>query len=1352
MLSLDDIIAPVETINVSDEEGKDPRSALFIDFDTIKDISNNRYRLRDIDAGEVWNVDSGVLGSAQVGAQELTTQAAILANHYGFNRIVKTGENSGNREVIDLVNNSGQNLSDFAVEERLVGANRNTSNEVLTNRMLNAFVDEIKTATDPSQVGDRSREIINNAIRESGVSPMFGQSASDEEEYALSKKVYSYDYTKGLSEALENEQDPEKKQAIQNALYNQKNSQNPYVTVDNRQNDRTIDNIAYSQFSTSLGLGLENTVQSLYGLAEMSGEKSGWEWLKEKGRTGIARSEAVTERAPTVISRFEDIDGIGDSFTWLTNNVAMSIPFMAAAIGGSLLTGPLGGVAALGRAGSLVVGSAPSTLLTTGSIWNSMPDGEKSAGLALLGGFSVGLLDRFGFTGTPKALARGTSAQSGSMKELFKEVNSDVVKALVDRDGLTPFEAALRVSTASKSLLVKMADDLGLEASKLLRELKLSKEIIRQIATATTREAATETVQTAIEEVSAVYGTSAELNPAAFKEALITSAIIGGVFGTSFAAPSALKQANDRASILYDVANADKARSDLDEFALEDQRLEAKDKRGVPLQPVTIDDVLRDHATYNVQSSTDKDVEDRAKAGKIARKEEGIFRRSLDAVINRPGGLYKAMTVTMLDKIGLRRTDGTRKLKVSRFGSLFAELAINAGVSHQEWIQWTRGRLTSTIPSADRVAGMLGVNVRTANRIMRKAVEDMANGMDYVGPKAEQVAEVLAFYKQQQVKLKEQYNDLGLFDEMNLLKGDYALLTIRGLDQKAIKDDREGFAKVLIEAFRGNSQAKVTPAGLATYKALAEQYIDRLLGVDAKTAAMELNQGYNTTTGAFSPYMNKNVLGSYRDGVANIAKYAGDLKYLGKNKSILTNAINEMVATKEINESEANELAAAMQDYMEIANGDYGAWDSPWIKSVQDNLILVTFLRGMGFSALASWPELGLTQLGVPEEVAFRHMSAHAKEGAKSLAEYMNFMASNIPGSPIPRKIYTKKDMETMENDTGELRDNLLEELGYKGTAGSAVRQQGIEISNWQQTLANNYAKVVGLTNITDYTRGIRVAMAADVVSHYADILANDPDAETNMGREAFTELRTLGIEIPFFLDLHGRWKNDPSKSFENSEAGEIEKARFKDNLQLASLRFVDQAMVNPLPGRVPKGYKLQKLAIFNQFQGYIANFTSKILPRILGQVTSGAPGLTTNAIATSMAMVSAAMLATMLRDEIKYGETTPYLDDYDKFRRVIFSSGLLGTSERLLQGISPLYGSRSALPTGDNAISAGVSSAIDGLLGESAAYGTATDVLTGAYELGFGDNRKAAEKALKLLPLTSSINQLNTSILDEIF
>ena len=1370
-MNLEDVLKPAANgLEVTNNEGGNARGATFIDADTFKDIRNNRYRLRDIDAPEVWGTHLGILAPAEVGAQELTTQTAMLANHFGFNRIKQTGEQSKDRSVVDLVNSSGQNLSDFLVEERLVGANRNTSNEVLTNRMLNNFVDNIGANTARGDVANRAREMVDASIRESDVAPTWARPAIDEESFAIAKRMYSHNEMAALSAKMEAETDPVKKQEMQNALYDIKTSSNPFqLGVEDRQSDRTIDNKAYSNITTSLSIGLENTYQALYGVADMVGEEAGWEWLENKGEAGISRSSRRVAQEGSILTSMSEIEDTGDAFTWLANNTAMSIPFMAAAISGGLLVAPLGGAAAIGATGALVVGALPSTILTTGSVWNSMPEGEKSAGLAVAAGFAVGLLDRFGFTGAPRALTAG-AVQRGSMTELFSEIKREVAEELVNKGArladvagkkvygqkYTMEQAIARVERASKAELVLMANRYGQFAGKKLRDLKMVKDTIRKISYATGREGLTETIQTAIEEVASVYGTSAELDPARFQEALITSAIIGGVFGSTFAMPSVAKQYNDRASILHSVDNPVKVQSDVDKYSQEDNmqaraeteafnQREKSAGRAETNDPShftrTVEDNLadREYLADNVPTGTnDGWMKAAAERGRASRKAEGIVKRAAGILIHRPGSLWKPMLQLMIDKIGITTKEGMRRLRLSRFASDFGGLNINSGPSHQEYIMTLRGKLTSIVPDPEAVAQILGTNVRNANKIMRDAVENYARkGRTYDGPKAAEVNQLLAEYKRKQGILKQAYIDANMMEEANYLSDNgLDLLTSRQVDQRRIKNDREGFIAAMqkLNPTRGNS--------VAMTRDIAESYMARLLSKEsADAAAIELNKNYDLTKGRLSEFMTHNIMGAYRNGIGNAAKKAGDRKYLGENNRFVEADIKKMVDEGEISLEEGDQLAVDFLDYLEIANGDYGAWNSPWVKTVQDNLILVTFLRNMGFSALASWPEVALTQLGVPQHIAFKYMSEHAGEGARSFAEYLNYMVSLPPGSPIPRKIYGKDQVK------GQTVRDRLTELGYSGSQASAARQYGIEIDTWQQTIAENYAKIVGLNNITDYTRGVRASMSSDVIQHYANILATDPGMETNMSREAYTELRDLGVDVAFLMGIHEKWARDPTYSLDKKEM-----EMFKGLLDIGALRFVDQAMVNPLPGRVPKGFKQQKLAAFNQFQGYIANFTANILPRILRKAKSGSPGMATNAAVTAITMMAAAMFATMLRDEIKYGGPTPYLEDYDKFRRVVFASGLLGTGERILTGFSPLYGTSPLLPTSGNGIAAGINRSIEGVAGEAAAYGTVKDAVNSAYQFSFGDNEKGFKDAFKLLPVIGSVNQVKQNLADKIY
>jgi hypothetical protein len=60
--------------------------------------------------------------------------------------------------------------------------------------------------------------------------------------------------------------------------------------------------------------------------------------------------------------------------------------------------------------------------------------------------------------------------------------------------------------------------------------------------------------------------------------------------------------------------------------------------------------------------------------------------------------------------------------------------------------------------------------------------------------------------------------------------------------------------------------------------------------------------------------------------------------------------------------------------------------------------------------------------------------------------------------------------------------------------------------------------------------------------------------------------------------------------------------------------------------------------------------------------------------------MLFMGFLSQAMKDELKYGGPSPYLTDRDKVLRMIYSSGLIGTGERIIGSpmLLPLYGNSS--------------------------------------------------------------------------
>jgi hypothetical protein len=80
--------------------------------------------------------------------------------------------------------------------------------------------------------------------------------------------------------------------------------------------------------------------------------------------------------------------------------------------------------------------------------------------------------------------------------------------------------------------------------------------------------------------------------------------------------------------------------------------------------------------------------------------------------------------------------------------------------------------------------------------------------------------------------------------------------------------------------------------------------------------------------------------------------------------------------------------------------------------------------------------------------------------------------------------------------------------------------------------------------------------------------------------------------------------------------------------------------------------------------------------------------------------MLALAFMSQGIKDELKYGEKSPYLTDAQRVQRAIYSSGLLGTTERVI-------GSNFVLPLYDSSSYNAGEFVWDNMAGEAAATGT---------------------------------------------
>ena len=122
--------------------------------------------------------------------------------------------------------------------------------------------------------------------------------------------------------------------------------------------------------------------------------------------------------------------------------------------------------------------------------------------------------------------------------------------------------------------------------------------------------------------------------------------------------------------------------------------------------------------------------------------------------------------------------------------------------------------------------------------------------------------------------------------------------------------------------------------------------------------------------------------------------------------------------------------------------------------------------------------------------------------------------------------------------------------------------------------------------------------------------------------------------------------------------------------------------------------------------------------------------------------MVLLGFASQALKDWLKYGEKTPYLDDVEYLQRGVYASGLLGTGERVLSGFFPLYEQRS---------DSNLEWAWNAATGESPTLSNAARFASGIGKTVEGNTEQGGRQIVKSLPFVGALQGTLSQSLDQL-
>jgi len=1262
----------------------------FVDADTVRTPEGD-IRIQGVNAYEQDKIKDGMWVPGQVGGIEATQLTDTLAKKHGFTQPVSTGEKDVfGRYLGDMVNpETGELLSNKMLESGLANTSLYSSKEQLYAEMQGRLDrlrrQEAGTLTDWDIAGESLRNYRNKVL------PLEAkQMALDEKQFMTAPGMYS-------------------PMGVQIGRHDWEFNLLGKQTTSGKYK-------AKSSWKTAWALGVSGIQEGLWGSFDMISDMTGMDTTGQDRVERIQREIADMPILENQMAFDEDgnwrLDSATQVLDFLVTNGAMSAPYMVQSI--------LAAAAApMTFGGSLAVPS----LTYIGQTYNEQK--EKDPASAITSGLAQGALEYLGFRGVAgKAFLNNPEYKKKVLKEVAdSKFNGDLGMA----------EAAVANSTMRE--LRNMSKNVKDHLQQQFKNKYI--ETAKAGGAGMLKGSAAESLTEAGQEAFAILGannfdiSSIDVNEA--KNRMLNAAVAGGLIG------GAMKGVTDttttyRTAALGDLeSDADLTRASNDYKDQQELIAAGKD--------TTIDSLLTEHSDSDtsIQSFSNAEYDRRRKQGNKFSALKDQWQKGI-------GGLYKGFSRELNDRFR------DRGMYVRDVLSVIGGNKTRSGSSLEEFQHLTASELQNIVGSEADAVAMFNV----------PSIHDVTNVLldNDVTAILDRVTEAYSDGKGSFKSFRAAYNSLVSQGKMDPLPAKYAD------KMEAILEYGQRLDALDYRLSRISGKAKTAGRNLKTFNKTAianktDKFIEML-----KTKGFTLKQAEELTNNILDreytnsidnvtdPFLNLDmgslakmdpkVLQKLNKDPDMQAYFNNDLfynmalinnstaatlanrRYLGKDGKVIASMIKKSLDAGEITQDEAEYLAAEVNDYMKMRTGEYNVIKSPGWKAFQQNALLLTTLNQLPLAAVSSLVEIGLVDRGTIHKARAKIMEDAVKTAGKELKYY-------VEGAAYQGKLLNRKSPLSEEH-------RALFELGYLQESMAAAQKHDVKLHDgWQQQVIDNFFKYTGLQGVTNYTRTLRLALAQDAVNGWIEDVANSNGVITKQTLEAQEALQNLGINIPFMVDMYNKGKR-------GYKMDETEQAKHGENMRLASFNFVNDAVAHPTKSNRPKFYNNPRTALFFQFQGFLSTFTANILPKLYKQAFGANTPMSSklDAFGTILTLIAISFLSQYLKDLIKFGEETPYLDDVGLTKRALYSSGLLGTGERLITKIPgmELYDSR-----GGNNILETVYKNIEG---EAPVLGYGGRIADAVGEIFTGGDR-AVYKTLKASPFTGPLTGWNKEVSDAV-
>ena len=1303
----------------------------FKDGDTLGNTETGEdIRFRGIDTRETAKFleDSGFQGG-ELGGDAATAYLWSLANKHGFNQVVKTGEKGKfDRDIGDLQNAAGESFVDTLLKTGVAKLSAFSDGEDFQNVIGGLAARDMDSSKGHISDYEEARQAIFEVETEQyGGLPINKLMAFDAQEYEQNPDIYMgiKTLTKGS---------------------------------DYKGRSRT-------PFGTGFDVGFANLYKGLNTVGQALSDRFGMEETEASFAADAFNNQRYINAQPLVKMDVTEIDWT--SFDEVTDGMlgmlGTSLPFM-----GATITGMAAAPFTYGASMSVPIA------MYTGLVLDTMEGDieDKNFSVALVAGTAMTFLDRLGLKGlvSPKMMMTPAGRQKA-----IDLIAANQFGSLPKSEGQA-LASQLLLRTSKKDLVTLLGTDGPAFAANQMMKGNLFREGVKRLTRATGQEGTTEALQELTEYTAAVIGSEKEWDYDEIENRMTNAIVAGGLMGASFAAPGTVGQALDwnaaadfvnKKDNRFDnmhshIASAAEAANggyipSLDAITArnqaEEEAYQAEDanKRGAP--PVDINESADAHVG---PKTTIEAVQAFVKNPMVA------LRGVMDHTVRKMNGL-SVTAVEVADMLGStrQRIFGGRnmitqqQLSIAEYDSMGRE---NEVIENS--FNTPRG-----LSSAKRSAYVSGLVTNFYNEVVKPAT-DSNTPFDWSKASEETKSHkeaLLLFHKE----ITEYSNKM--LNDNNETKANSSEKLINKLDnwgyrhkkimEETVAKNKDEFIRTLMASYTMN----LTEATALTNAIIDDPTVSTIGDAFEVTRgglnpAMVKERKLNMSDRPeFDKFLEQNIFKNMSDAARESARFQAQRKFIGKDSKYLSRMLGKVhqeLLDSGMNPVEAqkklNEFAFDIRNIVNAESGNYKRMDNQFLKQVQKYLTLLTGLQALSNAAISSIGELGMVPLGVPREVMVKNAASQGYLFGNAVGAWIRNLAvtSRLAKPREDTMSFFEKRLKELRgknsNDPRHLfYDNMrqfLRETGFMSQETGAATTTGVQETNeLTKAVGDAFFKANFLHDQQDMHRMMRLTFFNDFLIGKLDLIAaNEGQPDTVGVDEAKIMLRELGVPLGVILPLSK--KMSTSKPLTDAES-----LQYKREFLNGAANFVNAAI--PLPNALnrPLFYSDPHLALLTQFNGFTSTFTANQLPAMWEQVRHGrgSKGLTYSTFASASTMLALAFVSQGIKDELKYGESSPYLTDAQKIQRAIYSSGLLGTTERVISSnfLFPLYGDNSNGPG---------EFIWDNIAGEAAAastVGRAYGMISGALE---SDSDKVQKNFLGSLPFLAPYKQQVQEQLDE--